>query len=494
MVLVIVLPVGKSPCQNGKSSLASMLDNLTRLPDFRSSRVSSFDPRGGNRDARRIKPGETLTLAEIKGPGEIRHMWVTISSYDKYHLRRLILRMYWDGAKFPSVETPIGDFFAQGNAEYHYVNSLPVSVGHRRGLNCFWPMPFKKKAKITVTNASKKTTGSFYYYIDYRKYEKENQVPPLYFHAHYRQETPCRYGRDYNILKARGKGYYVGCVLSIHQNERGWWGEGDDKIYIDGAEKPTLWGTGSEDYFCHAWGMGKEQTGLYFGSPMGGGKYEEGSMHTCYRWHIMDPIAFHESIVVDIEHKGGRYPGGKLKSPYDDRVDDYYSVAFYYLDHPQGPWEKLPVPRKMLPGDARYETAGADLLPPVRTSGDKVEPQMVKHGLHAWFRADAPGDFFELEIPVEKDSEYRIFITLTLASDYGIMNLKMDGKILLRNYDCFNDRGGDGRTHVISKREEVGRLFLKKGKHLLRVEIAGKNPKSGGYYAGIAGITLKPLK
>ena len=246
------------------------LGQLGRLREgVRSRRSSSFDTTGGNADNWPIKAGETVTLAQMDQPGCVRHIWMTTGEADN-NLRRLVLRMYWDGEATPSVQAPIGDFFGLGHAKAAYFTSLPLQTFYL-GLNCWFPMPFKDSAWVTVTNDSDKDSF-LYFYIDYEAYERP--VEDLaYFHANWRRELVVKKeehtgkdsrgrdarlnttGRDnYLVLDAEGKGHYAGCCLHLDTNQPGWWGEGDDMFFLDGEPwPPSLHGTGTEDYFCGAW-------------------------------------------------------------------------------------------------------------------------------------------------------------------------------------------------------------------------------------------------
>lgn len=186
---------------------ADTLDDLPNLKAFKAERSSSSDPnwKNGNGDARPIPPGNTLTLAELNGPGRIAHIWFTIADSEKFYGKKLVLRMYWDGEKSPSVESPLNDFFCEGHGLDYPVNSLPFRVtSDGRGRNCYFPMPFKKSAKIEVTNEGKEPVHAFYYYVDWQKLDKLPRHT-AYFHAMYRQEFPCAKGSDYLILSALGK-------------------------------------------------------------------------------------------------------------------------------------------------------------------------------------------------------------------------------------------------------------------------------------------------
>lgn len=325
----------------------SDLSRLIFPGDFQAKRVSSSAPDlNSNGDARSMAPGETLVLADLDGPGMITHIWATVGSSDPFFGRSLVLRMYWDGAAEPSVVVPFGDFFGVGHGARASFTSLPVSTSSfGRAVNCFWKMPFRKHAKITVTNESKKfPTESFYYQIDW---QKQDALPKdiLYFHALYRQDMPAKPG-DYTILETEGSGQYVGTVYSVQQMETGWFGEGDDRFYIDGEAMPSLRGTGTEDYFGDAWGFRQFSTPFYGVSLWEG--YFPGDRVTAYRWHIQDPIPFRKSLKVTIEHKGSIFTdAGQHLGQFIERPDWISSVAFWYQ------WPPQPLPSALPPAEKR---------------------------------------------------------------------------------------------------------------------------------------------
>ena len=314
----------------------SFLERLGDRQPFQSKRVSSFDRTGGNSDAIPIEPGKTVELAAIRGPAAIHHIWVTIAA-EPFYGRKIVLRIYWDGEEVPSVEAPIGDFFAVGHGLNRNLSSLAIansSAGRAR--NCYWYMPFRWSCRVTATNEGAQPVAAFYYYIDYRELADIKPDAP-YFHAQYRQEFPCEPGRNYLILDAVGAGHYVGCTLSVLQRSMGWWGEGDDMIFVDGEATPSLHGTGSEDYFSDAWGM-REDENLFYGCPLQEEDFQAGSKATVYRFHIADPIPFKKTIRVTIEHGHA-----------NDRADHNSSVAYWYQTEPHVPFPPLPPAEKRLP-------------------------------------------------------------------------------------------------------------------------------------------------
>jgi Protein of unknown function (DUF2961) len=290
----------------------------------------------------RVEPGQTLTLADISGSGAIQHIWMTPTG----DWRLSILRMYWDGEMDPSVEVPVGDFFAMGWDKYAPISSLAVCVNPGSAFNSYWPMPFRKSAKLTLENLDDKPMV-IYYQIDYAK----APVPAdaAYFHAQFRRVNPLPYKQVYTILEnVKGKGQYVGTYLAWGVHNNGWWGEGEIKFYFDGdKEFPTINGTGTEDYFNGSYDFENPETHKYdtFTSPYSGlaqvlksdGLYQSQQRFGLYRWHIPDPIRFDRDLRVTIQALG--WQSGQRYLPL---MDDISSVAFWYQTEPHTPFPKLP--------------------------------------------------------------------------------------------------------------------------------------------------------
>jgi hypothetical protein len=286
----------------------------------------------------RIEAGQTFVLADIHGSGAIQHIWMTPTGDN----RQNIFRVYWDGEKNPSVECPAGDFFACGMGEYIKVTSLAVCVNPMSGFNCYWPMPFRKGCKMTMTNIDDKAMV-LYYQIDYTLTAVPEDM--AYFHAQFRRVNPLPDKEVYTILEGvRGQGHYVGTYMTWGSNSPGWWGEGEIKFYMDGdKEFPTICGTGTEDYFCGSYGFNKPGTREYqeFNTPYAGMpqviKSEKQPRFGLYRWHIADPIRFEKDLKVTIQALGWQ-SGGR----YLPLQDDLSSVAFWYPAEPHAPFPKLP--------------------------------------------------------------------------------------------------------------------------------------------------------
>ncbi len=328
-------------------AVAQLPADLASRKDFSARRASSTDPAGRNGDSRRVNPGQTLTLMDVKGGGQVTHIWFTINSPSPEHLRELVLRMTWDDATRPAVECPVGDFFAQGHGKYVEFQSAAVVVGARNALNCYWPMPFKKHAVLTVANEGDRAVNNFYFNIDYRL-EADAPAEARYFHTQYRTWFPAPVGKPLTICETKGAGHFVGTFISVMANSDGWWGEGNDYWYVDGSEKPVISGTGSEDYFCGAWDFGRAFWNPYFGVPYydnaSKGGEKRGILNTCYRWHIQDPVPFKQSLLFTLEH--GRSGWDEDRKPFPNH---YTTLGFFYLDNPEGDGPPIPALKDRIP-------------------------------------------------------------------------------------------------------------------------------------------------
>ncbi|HPT98511.1 MAG TPA: DUF2961 domain-containing protein [Armatimonadota bacterium] len=289
----------------------------------------------------RIGPGETFTLADIREPGAIQHIWMTPTGPWRFS----IFRIYWDDCEVPSVECPVGDFFACGWGKFAQVSSLAVCVNPGSGFNCYWEMPFRKRCRMTMTNLGDEAM-TLYYQIDYTLTEVPDDA--AYFHAQFRRVNPLPYKQVYTILDGvKGRGHYVGTYMAWGVNNTGWWGEGEIKFYLDGDEYPTICGTGTEDYFCGSYNFENRETRQYqeFTTPYSGlpqvirpdGLYQSQQRFGLYRWHIMDPIRFEQDLRVTIQALGWR-SGGR----YLPLQDDIASVAYWYQTLPPAPFPPLP--------------------------------------------------------------------------------------------------------------------------------------------------------
>lgn len=289
-----------------------------------------------------IQPGQTFTLADIEGQGAIQQIWMTPTG----HWRYSILRIYWDDQEQPAVECPLGDFFCSGWGKFAPLTSLAVCVNPGSAFNCYWEMPFRKRARFTVTNIADEPMY-LYYQINYTLTDVPEDV--AYFHAQFRRTNPLPYKDVYTILDGvQGQGHYVGVYMAWGVNNNGWWGEGEIKFYIDGdKEWPTICGTGTEDYFCGSYNFENKETRQYqeFSTPYAGlhqvirpdGVYQSQQRFGMYRWHITDPIRFQQDLRVTIQALGWR--SGRRYLPMQD---DIASVAFWYQTLPTAPFPTLP--------------------------------------------------------------------------------------------------------------------------------------------------------
>ena len=292
-----------------------------------------------------IDPGETVTLADVSGPGVLEHIWMTVASATDagaHVLRDLILRAYWDDESEPSVEVPLGDFFANGHAMRCQINSHPIVVAPEGGMNSYWPMPFRESATVTLESQHPGEIEYFFYQIDYSE-NVDIGEDTGYFHAQWRRENPTVRGEDYTIVDGvRGSGRYVGTYLAWTGLMADWWGEGEVKVYVDGDEEyPTICGTGTEDYVGGAWrfGGGKPDGPFTYSTPyMGYPLYESDAVeyHGMYRWHVPDSIWFSDDLRVTVQAIGN------AKRGFFEREDDIASVAYWYQHEPHATFPSLP--------------------------------------------------------------------------------------------------------------------------------------------------------
>jgi hypothetical protein len=297
-----------------------------------------------------IEPGAAFTLADIEGEGAIQQIWMT---QGRGRWRHAILRIYWDGQDKPSVECPIGDFFASGWEKYAQLSSLAVCVNPGRAFNSYWEMPFRRRARLTLENLAEEPIY-VYYQINYALTEVPDDA--AYFHAQFRRSNPLAYKSVHTLLDGvRGRGQYVGTYIAWGVNNSGWWGEGEIKFFLDGdGEFPTICGTGTEDYFCGAYNFDpgsfdrsrqsayQEFTTPYAGLPQvirPDGTYASQQRFGMYRWHIPDPIRFTEDLKVTIQALGWRTDRDRRYLPLQD---DIASTAFWYQTLPTAPFPPLP--------------------------------------------------------------------------------------------------------------------------------------------------------
>jgi D-arabinan exo alpha-(1,3)/(1,5)-arabinofuranosidase (non-reducing end) len=332
----------------------AFLPPYARAQMHKSLKQSSYDTTGGNSDRWPIAPAAVREIFNAEGPGVITHIWFTISARSADHLKELVLRGYWEGSAKPSVEVPIGDFFGLNLGAYVIYESQYLGCSPGRSLNCYFAMPYRRSARFTVTNEGTQEVGSFYSNIDYLRVPRLPE-DALYFHAQYRQAAPCvpvsgpdpklnPDGRqNYVYMDTRGRGHLLGVTLGVLLNANGWWGEGDDMIFVDGADKPTIVGTGSEDYFLGSWNFGGRDGAIPFGHAMYGAPLivnpeRTGGRYCCYRWHGDNPVTFERSLRHSMEHGHA-----------NDRGDNFFSCAYWYQTEPFTDFPQLPAAAQRIP-------------------------------------------------------------------------------------------------------------------------------------------------
>src|SRR5208282_2628901 len=401
----------------------------------RNRRISSNEQpnwNDANMDMTILTPGQVFEMPVLRGPGVITHIWFTSHAGRVNELNALSLRIYWDGRKDPAVEVPLGEFFAVGQGQPAVVESYPVQVSPTGALACYWRMPFAKSARIVIANDNPERTTGLYWQVDWVELD---QLPPNtpYFHARYRQEYPAQAGRDYLIADLQGQGHYVGTVISVTLGQDGWWGEGDDFFYIDGEAVPSLQGTGSEDYFNDAWGL-RPRTSHWFGSPRWQGD-DAGDSGICYRWHVLDPVGFTNSLKVTIEHKGNR--AEDIEGFFLERPDFLNSVAFWYqtgepkrfADLPPYPERRVPWQFHHLVRAFRQAKASGSVKPKVQFSG-----MFGARPVLGWANT-AVGERLTLPFEVESAGRYAVRLTAGAAPDFGAGDIALDGKVVLKRAD-----------------------------------------------------------
>ena len=438
----------------------------------------------------RVNAHETAVLMDVAGSGIIQHIWLVEGLN-----RGMVLRFYWDGEETPSIEAPAPDFFAVGHGRFSQVNSLPVVVNPSNALNCFWPMPFRTRARITLTNE----TGADVELVAYQITYLETEIPAAAgtFHAQYRRASTAE-RNPYTILDGvKGQGLYAGTFLAWTQMEKGWFGEGEIKFFLDGDDRfPTICGTGTEDYFMGSYGFPRPFTTAYSGTvlPTSDGA-EPPSFWSLYRWHIQDPIHFEKDLRVTIQALGWG-PDGKYKK----MADDIASVAYWYQAEPHAPFPKLPPAAERLRDAVRppIKIAGAlecESLQVVDRAAEVVaEAQDVSgigpgwsSGSQLFVRARKVGDFVEIAIPATGTEARKLVLHATRASDYGTVRFTVNGKAAGKDFDGYAEKPTP--TGPI----DLGVYAPADGKFILRAEVVGTNPASTAakYYFGLDAVVFE---
>ncbi len=484
---------------------AQSLTDLPRLKNFSAERVSSNNAYvGSNDDSKRIFPGETFVMADLKGPGVVDHIWITVADNEFAWPRLVRLRVYYDGKKTPSVDVPLGDFFGVGHGYERDLDSSPIRVSSfGRARNSYWRMPFRQSCRITVTDEGNRPVTMFYYHVDWQKHT--SLAPDVaYFHGYYRQERPAVAGKNYEFVNIQGSGHYVGTVLNVIQSGVGWFGEGDDLFYVDGAKHPQLMGTGTEDYFNEAWGL-RTSFSQWYGTPVAEGE-RIGARLTGYRWHVPDPIPFKKSLWAGIEHAGWTYNAdGSLRSGFEERADYFSSAAFWYQTGVNEGLAEPPYGNARLPLGNALQIAVEDSLAEVTTERGKASVQReVDWGRDLlFFEGEGVGSRINIPLDVPETGRYEIVARIAQAPDYGDYYALLDGKptnldnrqaatseIPSTGAEVFHNYLGE--IYVAVDRP-LGWMELEKGRHTLSFVCVGRDGRSSGYYLGVNDVALEKI-
>ena len=460
------------------------LDNIlspSRLPYLKQSRliqISSNDTTGGNSDFISVSAGATACLADIEGPGVVTMLWVTIASPDRYFLRRILLRMYWDGEASPSVEVPIGDFFGTGFQYKHYVTPfVGMSSG---GYYSYFPMPFNTRARIEVVNETGQQISSFYYHIDYQKLSEPLEPSVARFHASWHREIRTQPGRYFTLLEAEGEGHLVGVNLSMQSYDGGLsFLEGDEMIYVDGEKDASVKGTGTEDYFNSGWYFNQGE----YAAPYHGLIIKDDSLGriAAYRFHVLDVIPFKKSIRALIEH-GDR----------NREVADYSSTAYWYQKEPHRPFGAMMPPALRIPLRVQVPNGAveAESLTPGGTTLHSVIEEMSAFGPD-WsgskqrrVEGKKEGDSFTFLVPAAENL-YDVDLYFTKGPDYGNVVVRCGG----RNVCAFK---GYDRSVAPGGRISLPDVRSAEGEIPLQFVVSGKDPRSVGYAVGLDAFALRP--
>jgi hypothetical protein len=503
LLFVLMLASGVACAPRSDSSDHEML-GIAHLQKFSAQRSASNNRYVlSNEDNKHFMPGETMVIADMDGPGAVSHIWFTVAANEFAWPRLFRLRVYYDGKKTPSVDAPIGDFFGVGHGyEADLTSQMIYNTSLGRGRNSYWPMPFRKHCRITVTNEGARMK-TLYYQVDWRKYASlPNDV--LYFHAYYRQELPAVAGRNYSFLNIRGKGQYVGTVLNVLQTQISWFGEGDDLFYVDGATHPQLFGTGSEDYINEAWGL-RESSGPWTGSVVAEGE-RIGSRLSAYRWHVPDAIPFTKSIWAGIEHRGWTYnPDGTTRAAFEERPDYFSSVAFWYQEGVNEQLAEPPYGAARLPVGNAQQIVIQNAIRDVTSEKGKAFVQKSQDWRKDFLFLQAKGVGARITFPfyVPESGRYELVAEIAKAPNYGNYIALVDGQptnldlrqpvsseipfpgpVVYHNYESEVYAGSQ---------QPLGFFRFEKGRHTVTLICVGKDEKSAGYDVGIYEVVLEKL-
>ena len=436
-----------------------------------------------------IQPGKTATIADIVGKRAITALKVKMQvppaeqSYDL--MRKLVLKMYWDNEEEPSVWTPLGDFFGSAPG-VNYYKSLPLGMTVD-GFYSYWYMPFARRGRLQLQNDG--TEPQTITFLISHAPVKRSVKSLGRFHAKWHRdmflpEDPARRAIDWTLLKTEGRGRFCGVMLHVWNPKGGWWGEGDEKFFVDGETFPSTIGTGSEDYFGYAWCDPTLFQNCYHNQTISMGNAGHISVN---RWHITDNIPFQKSFEGAIEKY---YPNQKPTL--------YACTSYWYQAAGQtDPYPETPVQERTgyweKPESRRVKGAleGEQMKVLAKSGGDFTIQDVTgfgdnwSNGSHLWWTGAGPGDTLELAIPVATAGKYQLTAQLTQAIDYGIVQLSLDGTALGEPIDLFHDG-------VVPTGElDLGTHELTAGEHTLQLKITGANDQAvKNYMCGLDYVKL----
>ncbi|MEZ0325965.1 MAG: glycoside hydrolase family 172 protein [Fimbriimonas sp.] len=464
-----------------------------------------------NRDNFRVPPGTTHVLMDVEGPGIVTHMWITFLGPEAHpwakdgsaNHQEMLLRIFYDGNERPGVEAPLGDFFGGCFGKRSEVISLPVIVEGGDSYNCFWHIPFQKSCRIEIVNESEKPISLLYYNVDWIKKDALLENTP-YFYAQYTQSYPLPGGEPYTLLETEGHGHYVGTVFSVRTRSPYWFGEGDEMITIDGEKIPSVWGTGTEDYFLCAWGLEKVLT-PYFGVPYFDQWGIVGGHTSAYRWHVSDPFLFNTSIKVQFETFGWIAPDENKENrahSWNAREDDYASVAFWYQTGTPTFKARAPHAReRKLPNIERLVVVAADLdlgqkntldseeLPRLEYDGRKLSQSTEKEvqrfpELFDHYVLSVPDESLEIPFEVTEKEPLRLLINMAKGPNLGVYEVFLDGVKLGEQMDFYAPEIEAREYHFLD-------FWPDPGTYTLRLQCVGKNHLSSGTGLVIESVRLR---
>lgn len=477
------LLLGLSSCNTGYRTDIQQLLSPSALPYLKNCKliqVASTDSSGGNNDRISILPGKKVTILDAEGPGMIVRMWFAIDSRDPYFLRRIVLRIYWDDEPKPSVEAPIGDFFGCGFKYKQYISQyLGMNSG---GYVCYFPMPFERRARIEIANETRQEVYGFFYQVAYQKFEGALQSDVAYFHAQWNRSIRTNYDSNFVVLKAEGKGHLVGVNLNIqsYDGELGFL-EGDEMIFVDGEKRPSIHGTGTEDYFSAGWYFNKGE----FAGPYSGLIHKNDSLGqiAAYRFYIIDPVPFKKNIKVTIEHGHG-----------NQEIADYSSMAYWYQMEPHRVFPPFPIagqriPLRIVKPTRMYEAEKLKFrLEGLKSRVMDMSDEGPEWGENKQILIEAyDKSSFSLDINGLKESVYDMNLYYSKGPDYG------NADIYVNDIKAGTINGYS--PHILPS----GKVTLKELKNAgqsidIRFVVTGKNELSKGYSVGLDGISMEPKR